>query len=72
MEWDILSTERKQFQLQDTLPSKTIIQNWYKNKSLPWQTETKTIHDNQATTTEDSARNSTHRKQTKPQKDGKY
>jgi hypothetical protein len=35
---------------------------------------TKTIYDHQATTTEDSTRNSPHRicKQTKPQEDGKY
>jgi hypothetical protein len=45
----------------------SIIQNW-------WQTETKTIYDHQATTTEDSTRNSAQRrwKQTKPQEDGKY
>jgi hypothetical protein len=36
--------------------------------------ETKTIYDHQATTTEDSIRNSSHRrwKQTKQQEDGKY
>jgi hypothetical protein len=35
MEWRILSIERKQFQSLDTLRSKTITQNWKRNKNLP-------------------------------------
>jgi hypothetical protein len=58
----------------DTLPSKTIIQSLWSNKNPPRQTETKTIYDYQATTTEDSTRNSAHRiqKQTKPWEGGKH
>jgi hypothetical protein len=52
----------------------TINQNRCSNKILPWETETKTIYDHQATSTEDSPRNFTHRrwKQTKPLEEVKY
>jgi hypothetical protein len=54
-------------------PAKLSFKRW-SNKILPWQVETKTIYDHQATTTKDSSRNSAHRKwkQTKPQEDGQY
>jgi hypothetical protein len=41
-----------------SLPSKTIIQNRWSNKSLPLQAETKTICDQKTTTTKDSSRDS--------------
>jgi hypothetical protein len=74
MEWVISGTEWKKLQPYDTLPRKTIIQNSQSSQNLTWKAETKIVYDHRATTTEDSTRNSAHRrwKQAKPWKDGKH